>query len=114
MPWFRVDDNADDHPKFHAAGNAAIGLWTRCGAWSMRQLTDGYVPGWVAERYGTPAQIRRLVEVGLWDEKDDGYVFHDWQDRQPSRAKVEADRAAAAARQARARERRDAARPVTP
>lgn len=110
MPWFRVDDSAADHPKVHEAGNAAFGLWARCGAWSMKHLTDGYVPEWVARQYGTPSQIKRLVEVGLWARKDDGYVFHEWDQRQPSRARVEADRAAATARQARARARRDAAR----
>lgn len=107
MPWFRVDDTAADHPKIIAAGNAAVGLWMRCGSWAMRQLTDGFIPTAVARSYGTPAQAKRLVDVGLWLEVDDGYVFHEWDQRQPSRAKLDADREANAARIRRWREKRD-------
>lgn len=32
MPWFVVDDSAHSHPKFIKAGNAAVGLWMRCGS----------------------------------------------------------------------------------
>ncbi|MEU3447211.1 hypothetical protein AB0H29_08270 [Streptomyces thermolilacinus] len=66
MPWFPVDDSAHSHPKFMKAKNAAIGLWVRCGSYVAQYLTDGIVPGPVAELYGTAPQIKKLVEVGLW------------------------------------------------
>ena len=110
MPWFRVDDTFSHHAKVMAAGNAAIGLWVRAGAWSMQQLTDGYIPLHVAAMLGTRSEARRLVQAGLWAEKDDGYVFHEWEQRQPSRAQLHADREAAAERQRKWREKRQAGR----
>lgn len=40
MPWFRVDDSLDTHPKAIAAGNEAMGLWVRCGAYAARQAAQ--------------------------------------------------------------------------
>jgi len=105
MPWFKVDDTFAYHAKVMAAGNAAVGLWVRAGAWAMQQLTDGFVPTHVVLSLGTVKEARRLVEVGLWIEKDDGYAFHQWAPRQPSRMQVLADREAAAERQRKAREK---------
>lgn len=104
MPWFRVDDNFSHHAKVMAAGNAACGLWVRAGAWSMQQLTDGFVPSHVARQLGTAKEAARLVEVGLWIDQGDGYLFHEWSGRQPSRVQVEAEREAARERQRKARE----------
>ncbi len=106
MPWFKIHDGFDSDPKILAAGNSAMGLWTRCGAWSMKQLTDGHVPHDIARIYGKKRDIQRLVEVGLWVECDGGYRFHKWEKYQPSKQKVEDDRAAAAERQRRSREAR--------
>src|SRR3954470_3028448 len=68
MPWFRIDDKAHSHPKLIKAGNAALGLWLRCGAYAAQHLTDGIVPGVVAELYGTKPQATKLVKAGLWHE----------------------------------------------
>lgn len=84
MPYFPVDDDAHAHPKFVMAGNAAIGLWTRCGSWSKKHTTGGWVPTDVARSFGTPTEIKKLVKVGLWEPRsrdgDPGYAFHDWTD----------------------------------
>lgn len=106
MPWFKVDDTLPMHAKVVAAGNASLGLWVRCGAWSMQQLTDGFIPTAIARQFGTRSEAKRLVDVGLWIEKDDGYLFHQWNPRQPTRAQVLAEREAAAERQRVAREKR--------
>lgn len=98
MPWFKVDDTLAFHAKTVAAGNAAMGLWVRAGAWSMQTLSDGFVPTHIARQLGTRGEAQRLVNARLWDEKDDGYLFHEWTQRQPSRAKVQADREANAKR----------------
>lgn len=103
MAWFKVDDTLAFHHKVLAAGNTAMGLWVRAGAWSMQQLTDGFIPEHVELQMARRQDAQRLINAGLWIPKDDGYVFHQWQPRQPSRAKVEADREAAAERQRRAR-----------
>lgn len=106
MPWFKVDDTFPHHAKVMQAGNAAIGLWVRAGAWSMQQLTDGQIPKHVVTTLGTSREAQRLVAVGLWTDEGDHYHFHQWDEggRQPSRAQVEADRHAARERQRRARE----------
>lgn len=104
MPWFRVDDTLPFNAKVTSAGNGAMGLWVRAGAWAMQQLSDGYIPTHAARSMGTKAEADRLVKAGLWVAVDGGYRFHQWLDRQPSREQVEADRAAAAERQRRARE----------
>jgi len=88
VPWFKVDDTLAFHAKTLTAGNAAMGLWVRAGAWSMQTLSDGFIPTQVARQLGTKHEADRLVFAGLWVEKDDGYLFHEWDQRQPSRAKV--------------------------
>ena len=98
MPWFKVDDTLAFHGKTVAAGNAAMGLWVRAGAWSMQTLSDGFIPLHIARQLGTRGEAQRLVDCDLWSAKDDGYVFHEWDQRQPSRAKVRADREANAER----------------
>ena len=76
--WFKIDDKAHSHPKVIEAGNAAIGLWTRCGSWSGERLTEGYIPRKTARMFGTLGEIRRLVEVGLFVEVDGGFQMHDF------------------------------------
>jgi hypothetical protein len=110
MPWFVVDDNAHSHPKMIAAGNAALGLWLRCGAYAAQHLTDGIVPGVIAKMYGSKPQITRLVAAGLWHEhghtckrpkcaqpQPGDYYIHDYlAPYNPSRAEVVRKRTKAA------------------
>ena len=115
MPWFKVDDSFESHPKVKAIPRArrlkAIGLWSLAGSWSARQLTDGFVPFYMLDELaGTKREANTLVEVGLWSPVDGGYVFKDWHDWQPTKAKVEADREAAKERMRSARERKKSPR----
>lgn len=116
MTWFKVDDSFDFHPKAVAAGNAALGLWVRAGAYSSRQLTEGFIPtGLLSALDAKPRDAAALVRAGLWTVVDGGYRFHQWEQANPTRAKVLAEREATAERQRRAREkaaqsRRDEAR----
>lgn len=116
MPWFKIDDSAYSHPKFVRAGNAALGLWLRCGAYSAQHLLEGGVPGIIAKDFGTPAQIKKLIAARLWHEADHNcprcpqpeagdYVMHDFLEggRNSTRAQVEARRSDAADRQAKSR-----------
>jgi hypothetical protein len=90
MTWFKVDDGLAMHPKVMAAGNNAMGLWVRAGAWSAGNLTDGFIPrGMIPKLGGRGRDARKLVEVGLWLEVDQrGYQFHEWEEWQPSKQMI--------------------------
>lgn len=104
MPWFRVCDTFAFDGRAVAAGNAAIGLWTRAGSWCAQQLSDGMVPEhMLAALGGTAASARKLVDVGLWEPVEEGYRFVEWKGVQPTRREIEQGRAGARARMRRAR-----------
>ncbi|MGW4897221.1 hypothetical protein ACWEQL_33935 [Kitasatospora sp. NPDC004240] len=107
MSWFAVGDSTDDHFKTLAAGNAALGLWVRCGAYASAHLTDGVIPGAVAAKNGTASQIRKLVAARLWHAarhtcpkcpqvREGDFVMHDYLDANPSRRQVQERRRRAA------------------
>lgn len=107
MPWFRVDDRFWSHPKVLACPLPALGLWIRAGSWCAEQLTDGLVPRPALVMLGgRPRDAAALVEAGLWLVEGDGWRFHDWETYQPTRAAVEAERAATGARVAAWRKRK--------
>jgi hypothetical protein len=106
MTWFKVDDSLAFHAKVVRAGNPAMGLWVRAGAWCAQQLNDGLIPGDIARALGKPSEIKRLVSVGLWEIDGDSFRFHDWFQSNPSRVEVEARRAVEAKKKADARARR--------
>lgn len=90
MAWFKVDDQLAFHPKVLTAGNNAMGLWVRAGAWSSAQLTDGYIPASVLPVLGAKrSDAERLVTAGLWCKTTNGYQFHQWEERNPRRSEVE-------------------------
>ena len=120
MTWFKVDDKFHSHAKVARLGDDsdALALWVVAGSWCADQLTDGWVPAFVARRLD-PDYVRRaaaLVRVGLWEEEqredEKGWVFHGWNEegRQPTAEQVQQERAAKSARQQRWRERMRAER----
>ena len=89
MPWFKVDDNFAMHPDAAAAGNTALGLWVRAGAWSAQMLTDGYVPRHIIVPLGGRLRDATvLVNCHLWIEVSNGWQFANWSRYQPSAADV--------------------------
>lgn len=80
MGSFKVNDSFVDHPKALAAGNAAVGVWVRAGAWSIRHKTNGFIPAVLIPSLtaGNTAIIEPLVETKLWDVAPDGYWIHGW------------------------------------
>jgi hypothetical protein len=98
VTWIRVDDKLHDHRKARAAGATAMGVWVLAGSWAADNLTDGFVPASLLPRWGRQREANRLVEVGLWhtDEQDgeQGWRFHEWDERQPTRAQKLEERAA--------------------
>jgi hypothetical protein len=106
VTWFKVDDQLAIHPKAILAGNAAMGLWVRAGSWCAAHLTGGALPAHMLGTLGAQRRdARRLVDAGLWTRTNAGYQFKDWQDWQPTKAEVEADKEANRARQKRWRDR---------
>jgi len=107
LTWFKVDDGFAFHPKAIMAGNAALGLWVRAGAWCGANLTDGALPRHMIGTFGAQARdAKKLCKVGLWVETTDGYQFHEWGLMQPTKVEVEAERAANRARQKEWRDRK--------
>lgn len=97
MPWFRVDDGFGSSrqvmqiPKRQRA--AAIGLWTLAGAWSAKELTDGFVPDYMLpELSGTAKLAGELVACGLWETRADGFAFKVWSRYQPTAEEVRSKR----------------------
>lgn len=95
MAWFQVDDQLSFHPKVIQAGNAAMGMWVRAGAWSQAHLTEGHIPTEQAKALGGVALAKKLVAAGLWiaDDERGGYLFHEWDSRQMSADEIAERRA---------------------
>ena len=97
MPWFKVDDKLHDHRKARSAGKSAMGVWVLAGSWSADNLTDGFVPVSILPRWGNSRDAAKLCEVGLWhpdtQDGEQGWRFHEWTERQPTRAQKMAERA---------------------
>jgi hypothetical protein len=117
MPWFKVDDGMHKSRKRIRLGRsiegwAALGLWAHLGSWSADELTEGFISDDDLEYHapGLGADLaKRLEAVGLFERVTryghDGWQFHDWEDFQPAKEQVLAERAATAERQRRFRER---------
>jgi len=50
MPWVRVDDHFDEHPKMARVGPLGWAMWVAGLAYCNRNLTDGFIPWSVAMR----------------------------------------------------------------
>lgn len=100
MTWFKVDDSFYRSRKVRRLGAdrvPCVGLWTLCGDWSADNLTDGFVPWEIVEDWDEDrAWAKRLVGVDLWFEHhvdgEDGIQFHDWNDWNPTKSQVVAER----------------------
>lgn len=117
MAWFKVDDKLHSHRKVRRARKggdrprdaAAIGLWVLAGSWAASNETDGFVPADELDQWDTDADAlaERLVESGLWSETEQdgepGFLFHEWEQYQPTSDQLEARRAAARERMSRVR-----------
>lgn len=111
MTWFKVDDGLPAHRKVLSIPRgqrrlAAVGAWTLVGAWCSANSTDGIFGPEVLDELGIPTKTASdLVTAGLWKQHDSRRAMHDFLDYNPSATQVAADRAAAAERQRKAREK---------
>jgi hypothetical protein len=112
MPWVRIDDEFPHHPKVTTVGPFGVALQVAGLCYSNHFLTDGFIPygavrtlldfNRLGENIGDRVEVwvelgamniaQRLVDAGMWEEVDGGYLIHDYGDYQPSRAEVEAER----------------------
>lgn len=122
MTWHRSDDGFPEHPKSDALAEHFGDDWATCAvafmAWHhmgcdcAARRTDGVFNASRARRVvRAPAEVvdralAALVKVGFLDKHRDGFVFHDWAEYQPTRAELDAERAAKTERQKRWRENR--------
>ena len=77
-----------------------MGLWVLAGSWAARGLTDGHVPEYMLDELACDAEDAKwLVYAGLWfdDPAGNGWWFHQWNERQPTRDVVESRREVRAA-----------------
>lgn len=99
--WVKIDDGFATHPKILTAGIIALGIQIRAICYASQNQTDGVLPlscipllltglahisietggnnlvGWGldAEEVDWPSH---MVEHGLWDQHEKGYVIHDF------------------------------------
>ena len=107
MAWFKIDDGLAFHPKVIAAGNSAMGLWVRAGAYCAAHLTDGRLPrAMLGPLGGRVRDTQKLVDCGLWEATPEGWTFRNWHEFQPTKTQVEQERRATADRVKAWRERR--------
>lgn len=104
MAWFRIEDEFHGHPKVVAAGNAATGLWVRCGTWSSKYLTDGFIPSDVVRSMGRTGEVDRAVAARLWVPTEGGMLMPDYLDYNPAGASIRERRERDAKRKRRERE----------
>lgn len=103
---FSIDDAWDNCTPVARAGNAAFGVYCRCGAWSARNSEDGFVPAEVALSIGSPELASKLVSVGLWEAVEGGWSAPHYLERNESAEQVRARRAADAERKAKWRKQK--------
>ncbi len=97
MAWVKLDNGFREHRKVLRATPAGVCLWV-CGLdYCNRQpARDGFIPTEVvAVLYPMPKPLTvasKLVEAGLWEATDDGFIVHDYHDYQPTAEEAEAQR----------------------
>lgn len=138
MAWVRIDDRFTENPKVLTAGPLAIAMQVAGLCYCNRELTDGFIPrskarslldwefvrdekifqigvasGMAGSDVDCQCVIDILVDAGMWEVVDGGYQIHDYEDYQPSKAQVLAERESSARRQAEFRSRNKESNAVT-
>lgn len=88
MVWVQIDDGFDEHPKVARLGDGAFRAFVEGLCYSNRNLTDGRINSGIARLRGWTRRARELVNAGLWEAADDGWLIHDYPQYQPTREQV--------------------------
>ena len=114
MAWTKLDDHFHSNPKIQGVDDGAFRLYVNALNWSVANLTDGYIPteevralARVAHRGAYHRRARALVTAGLWISTEKagqrGYLIHDFDHYQPTKAQVAQGREAARLRKQKSR-----------
>lgn len=111
MTWVRFDDQYPIHDKVEDISDGAYRLNTNAIFWCSRNTTDGLVrerklTSILPRARNHTRLVAELVDAGLWEPTEGGWIVHDYLEYQPSKKKVVAEREAAAERQKRWRDKR--------
>lgn len=91
MAHIQVEASVRTHHKFLKAGPAASWLWL-CGmGYCQDGLTDGFIPESALPYLGVqkPHPLKdKLVDVGLWDRAEGGWLVHDYLKHNRSAAQI--------------------------
>lgn len=97
MLYVQLDTNWPDNPKIIRAGLELAGLHAVVMCLAKRLERDGWVDRTLLYRQGAnDGMIDRLVELDLLEPLGDAVRPHDWLDRNPSQAAIDARRVAKA------------------
>ena len=96
MGWARIDDGYYDHPKVLRAVEldaGSIGLHVRAISYCAKQELNGHIPeravcALMPLQRDREKAVAALIEVGLFQATEDGYVLHDYLDYNPSREEI--------------------------
>lgn len=117
MSWVRLDDGFYDDPTIESVGLAGAMLYLAGWCFSAKHLTDGVIPEGRARRLtadqNPDATIRALLDTGLWQKVDGGYLAAPHLVHVRSAEEVKRDREETARRQAEWRDRRRTPEPVS-
>jgi hypothetical protein len=103
MPWVRLEDAFAEHPKVVSLPYRGRWLYIAALCYSNRRLTDGFIPLAILaslcphERDDPQTEdayhlADQLVDVGLWETAEGGFVIHDYLHYQPSKREVLSER----------------------
>lgn len=99
MTWGKMDDKFHRNRKVRElrrlkGGREALGDWAFWWSWCLddAELT-GVIPSFELDAAGLRS-AKLLVQVGLWDEVEGGYAFHDFHEYNPTKAQREAKKTA--------------------
>ena len=91
--YVKLDASYDDDPKILLAGEKAEVLYLRGLCLAKRILSDGFIADVHLPRFGlsgVQSRAKKLVEVGLWERAEGGYLIRAWLKHNSSRDEVEA------------------------
>lgn len=107
--WLKTDDRFPEHRKIRRLSDGAYRLHHTAMCACAKDETDGYITradlADMQHIQRLSKYIPALVEAGLWEEVDEGWLIHDFLDYNPSHAQQDEKRAADRKRQEARRQR---------
>lgn len=89
MSWIKLDDRMPDHRKVVGLSDRAFRAHIEALCYAAGNLTDGAVPAAVARAKRWTRSAGELVDAGLWEPHDSGWLIHDYLEHQRSRESAE-------------------------